>query len=86
MRVEDLKILDEIFSDFESIDAFTFAEMLEKHGATVVYIRDDSDGWMYDYINDKVVENEDEEQRLFEESDYEIELWNGWVIGIKYDE
>ena len=68
MRVEDLKILDEIFSSFESIDAFKFADMLEKHGATVVYIRDDSDGWMYDYINDREVENEDEEQRLFDES------------------
>jgi len=41
---------------------------------------------MYDYINDKVVENEDEEQRLIDESTCEIELWNGWAIGIKYDE
>jgi len=85
MDVRDLEILDEIFSSFESIDAFKFAEMLEKHGATVVYIRDNSDGWMYDYINDREVENEDEEQRLIDESTCEIELWNGWAIGIKYD-
>lgn len=83
MELKDVETLDEIFSDFEFSDAEIFAKLLEKRNLKVVMIYDESDGWGWNYKKQRKIESDEEFEALEEQSESQINLWNGWIIFFK---